>query len=546
MDENLPTPYEEKHTQLAEDEAADETQEATLLCPLCGIEVQADALTCPRCKSRMDAHPLTPFALADTFDAWNALGEEEATARMSLSFHTGMHTGPLPTLTLDEHAQVSDEWSEAASLPAQEDAQTTIEEADESQFVPLEPRRNGRHVAGAIAAVVLLGSFLAGGAHLAAQANTLNQIDEARITADIYADETFLQGSASDDFVEPQAYAIDSLRINNKQTAEGGVDVAATVGISNSYFAESRDVVVHYRKATDENASEDGWVHECVVESHAIRPVRGISHDSEQGLEELAPELDSSGLACTVELPYEATGNAWYATTSGTRVFSYTFAHDAWSRTDIQEVPAYTSYQHLIGTYAQSSTESSNSRENESPWSFGTSSRNKASLDEFCISWVDDESKTFGGWFSWQTPQGLLSSRTQMSGAFSGSIDDSGALRVDSNEQANSLEFDAVAAQDGALRINGIAYTEASSLWRESSVESNKFTTTVYKLSDEVGSMPTQQTDTSFDSAQEGSENEDAEHHDNPEDNELGNERPNTEREDNWDGFWNWWERNVA
>ena len=548
---------------------ASEQKPETARCPLCGIEVEAGALTCPRCKSRMDAHPSVPFALADTFDAWDSLGEEGASAQMALPFHTGIHTGPLPTvgataaLASDDRppmapqgfvAHEHDPWSDGAPVPAAEVAPTaeqatapvpagfegstplaqaspapteaaftealapcaqqpSVTQSEQgpnppeapaiepSGFVALETKRSKRHIAGAVAAIVLMVAFLAGGAHLAAQANTLNQITDARVTADIRADALFAQGSASDDFVYPEPYQIDSVRLGTKEMVDGGIDAHATVRMSNGYFSESRDVLVHYRKGAEveagpEQASEDGWVHECAVVSSQVAPTRGIGHDDEQGIAEVSPALLDDGASCAVDVAFETEGSVWFARVSGTRTLTYRFVDNAWTRADAQESLGATSYQSLIGTYGQTSGAGRTSGEQGwggiGSWFEGDDAPSAGKATQLAITWVDDASATFGGWLTCQASSGLLGTPKEATSAFSGQIADDGTLIVECDGQAGSIDFVATAAGQGSLSLEGHLYTEARKVLGGTRVDKAGFAATVSKQSDDAASMPQQ------------------------------------------------------
>ena len=511
----------------------------TTPCPLCGLEVDADALTCPRCKSRMDAAPARIGDLAGSFDESGTYAHDTlaATARL----HLPSNTAPLPAVepvegdeawgesyvahTIDlsgfdiqvsdatpatdgeaDCEQESDAAEPGAAAPAnpespapptagepteqavaQVDAPPTPPGATEPTATSSDPeppapapKRNRIQIAAAVAAALFSIVLLGGGAFMAAQANTLNDITDERVEADIRADAQFAIGSASNAFVDEAPYEVSRVRLSTKELADTGVDAHATVSMGNEFFDESREVVVHYRKAQDgsqEGASEDGWVHECIVESHAIQPKRGISNDADYAIEGALAGLEGSN-TCQVSIPFEgvATGS-WFATSHGTRIIGYTFSNDAWERTSVDDSQVGLSYQNLVGSYASQSGRSGN-------------------FTSYSITSVDDATATFTGTFAYRSSGGLFSGSTTVQGTFSGSIAEDGTIRADGSEQAGSASFSGKATGNGMLKLEGTVYGKETG-WLSGKPKGTSFSTTLEKKSDTPEALPEERESTS-------------------------------------------------
>ena len=315
----------------------------------------------------------------------------------------------------------------------------------ESQAEDAAERKRGRRVirwfglAAAVAGVAVVGLL----GYLQLLVHTVSQIDDERVVADIMADEDLLQGSASDAFVVPSAYAIDTVEVTDRQTDGSDVVVKADVHMSNEFFSESRKVTVRY-------ADEGGtWSGTCTVDSHEVHPLRGIAGDEEMGIAAEDAAFDEASQTCTASRWVEsAPEDTWYLTTQGTEYVNYAFADDAWTRVGVDSSQLVPSFATLAGSYAPVSGQAT----------FVPTVGGAGQLQDLEVTWVDDATGTFGGTFTWTSGSSRTFSASQESGEFDGWIDRDGNVGAKASGEAGTLEFTGRAGESGALNLDYTVY----------------------------------------------------------------------------------------
>ncbi|MBO4365436.1 MAG: hypothetical protein J5804_03990 [Eggerthellaceae bacterium] len=340
---------------------------------------------------------------------------------------------------------------------------------EEAQAQEAAVRKKGRRlgrwigVAAVLAAVAVVGLL----GYMQLLVDTVNQVDDDRVMADIIGDEAFAQGSASDAFVEPAAYTVDSVEITDRQTNGQDVVVKADVCMSNGYFRENRKVTMTYV------SDGDDWQGECDVDSHSVTPLRGIVADEEYGIWEADAAYDAETQTCTASRWVEGSADdTWFMTTQGTEVVSYAFADDAWGRSGVDDSQLVRSFQGLTGGYQVESTAST----------LWTASSKVGRLQDLQITWVDDASGQFGGTFTWTSGTSRTWSANSQSGEFVGWIDESGNVSAEGDGSPGTLSFTGYANENGGLTLDyNVYYTNSGSFFSEPGTACASGTATLYK-----------------------------------------------------------------
>ncbi len=316
---------------------------------------------------------------------------------------------------------------------------------EQSQAEEAVVRKRGRRLArmfglaAAVAAIAVVGLL----AYMQVLVNTVGQIEDERVIADIMADEAFAQGSASDAFVVPSQYRIDSVDVGDRQTDGSDIIVKADVQMSNEYFSESRKVTVRYSSEGDE------WSGACTVDSHEVHPLRGIAGDDELGIFGDAIEYDAQTQTCVASRWVDgAPADTWFLTTQGTELVNYAFADDTWTRIGVDDSQLTASFQGIAGSYAPESGQSL-------VWTAATGS---GQLQDFEITWVDDATGTFGGTFTWTSGTSRRFSSSQEVGEFSGWIDRDGNVGAQASGDAGTMAFTGHANESGGLNLDYTVY----------------------------------------------------------------------------------------
>lgn len=389
-----------------------------------------------------------------------------------------------------------------------------------SRFEVLEPRRRGKKIAVGVAAALVLVAFALGVGILGAQANTLNQITEERVEADIRADGQFATGSAANDFVEELPYAIESVLVGERSAVDGGIEAPATVTMSNGYFSETRKVLVRYEPANAKGAGADGAsaAGAAAASSAADGSAAGAAADSAAANGSVAGGATTDDAAADGSVaggPAGATGAADASQTDAPQAGS---ASDGWIATctieehavkptrgiyqdpDYGFVDAQTEFDAAAGvcratvpregavdgkwflnnsgyetveytftndawqrTGVDTSTVQTDYQNLVGTYADGQAgSPGRAHFAYFAITSVDDATGAFEGTYRWVGAEGFFGDSETIAGNVSGTIGLDGTIGATSSRQPGSLELAGSAQGDQTLAVDATVYGEPS------------------------------------------------------------------------------------
>ena len=219
--------------------------------------------------------------------------------------------------------------AQQAAVPAETPEDAAPPEA--SRF----SRRRVLIAAGSAAALVLIG--------LAAwwSISSLTRVDAAVVTQVLEADSSFMDGFASDDYVEPSPYALEDVQVVSVQTDDDGSSVAdVTARLENESFSSEVSATIklarsseraRYSELKNAPATDSGWLGAVIASSATTRAIAGVTVDDEfpDGFD---PTFDAAMQTCTYTA--ERVYDLWFAESSVSTPYTYTFDGTAWARSE--------------------------------------------------------------------------------------------------------------------------------------------------------------------------------------------------------------------
>ena len=221
---------------------------------------------------------------------------------------------------------------------AAQQAATTPTEASEDAVpseAPRFPRRRVLIVAGAAVALVLIGLAAWWGI------SSLTRVDATVVAQVLEADSAFMDGFASDDYVEPSPYALEDVQVVSVQTDDDGSSLAdVTARLENESFSSEVSATVklarsseraRYSELKNAPATDSGWSGAVIASSATTRAIAGVTVDDEfpDGFD---PTFDAAAQTCTYTA--ERTFDLWFAASTVSTPYTYTFDGTAWARSE--------------------------------------------------------------------------------------------------------------------------------------------------------------------------------------------------------------------
>lgn len=248
----------------------------------------------------------------------------------------------------------------STAQPEQEASQAPDESEREPK--PERPRRSRKpFVIGAVAAllVVLAATtvfFSLGGFALFAT------VDVADVEAVLRADADFMDGFASDDYVEPSSYELADVEIQSEVPSdEGSKLVSVSAVLANRSFESHCALVLEFVRVRDlpaheefagiaipNDAADTDWVGRIDEAEAVTRALRGIDFDDEVS-EEFSANFDDALQTCSFTT--EDVQEFWFADITTTQERSYSFDGTAWVRDELPEPTVTVAYKGLEGAY---------------------------------------------------------------------------------------------------------------------------------------------------------------------------------------------------
>ncbi|MDY2777720.1 MAG: hypothetical protein SOU51_05025 [Collinsella sp.] len=197
-----------------------------------------------------------------------------------------------------------------------------------------------------LAAVVALAAALL----LASGAPSLfSRVEVADVERTLAADPDFMDGFASDDYVDPSAYELADVSITQvEEDGEGLVRVDATASLRNDSFESDCLAVLLFSRASQvENHPEfegasvpDGaeWVGVVVQATAETRAIAGVTRDADFP-EGFSARFDAKAQSCTYE-HLEAI-DLWFGERTITTPYTYAFDGVAWTRSAGEAVDSF-------------------------------------------------------------------------------------------------------------------------------------------------------------------------------------------------------------
>lgn len=224
-----------------------------------------------------------------------------------------------------------------------------------------------RHLLAGIIAAVAVVVVIAVGAVVALDIpGYFQEVDVADVERVLAADDTFMAGFASDDYVSPSTYELSDVAISTTAEGEdGSVTVDATATLANESFESAcavRLLFVHAADAATNPAFEDvstddfkgsEWVGVVLTSDADTRAIAPVTRDPEiQGT--FSPTFDEESQTCTFTSASDVT--LWFGTRATSTTYTYTFDGEVWTRTVGEPASTLTiDADELVGVYTAQS-----------------------------------------------------------------------------------------------------------------------------------------------------------------------------------------------
>ena len=171
--------------------------------------------------------------------------------------------------------------------------------------------------------------------------SSLTRVDATVVAQVLEADSSFMDGFASDDYVEPSPYALEDVQVVSVQTDDDGSSVAdVTARLENESFSSEVSATIKLARSSEKTryselknapATDSGWAGAVIASSATTRAIAGVTVDDEfpDGFD---PTFDAATQTCSYTA--ERTFDLWFAASSVSTPYTYTFDGTAWARSE--------------------------------------------------------------------------------------------------------------------------------------------------------------------------------------------------------------------
>lgn len=173
-------------------------------------------------------------------------------------------------------------------------------------------------------------------------------IDVNRVQVDLADQPSLMEGVASNQFVDEDAYDLVSFTIDDRHvdSASDTMMISGEVVIRNDFFEETSKVEVSYSRAEGGYSIDDVIVYDSVVV-----PLRGISQDVDHGIVDVDPEFDASEMTC-VATAEPSSQDTWFGKMETATQYAYRFEDTGWLLDEETSETVITDASGIFGSYS--------------------------------------------------------------------------------------------------------------------------------------------------------------------------------------------------
>lgn len=254
-----------------------------------------------------------------------------------------------------------------------------------------------------------------------------DEFNEERIIEDLSGDPSFMEGSASDEYVDAETYEVVEFTYSKREIHDTITTITGDATLKNTFFKEKRVIEASYEKV------DEGWKLEGVTfETVSITALCGITNDNNHELSHVISEFNASEQTCS----YTDSADTifWYATLKDSTIYSYKFDGAGWSFVNESTESQLTDLQKIVGAYNDTR---------------GEATREHGYFDSLTIDYIDEDAGTFRATWSWSQAllfydesKGVYTSPNQAGATQEGTIytDESGRVELRfGDEYANTF-----------------------------------------------------------------------------------------------------------
>lgn len=316
-------------------------------CEACASAIEA--LSAPCIQSTCDVPDANPSDAAETVPL-DPLGTEDGDGLVA-----PVALYPEEQIPVDRTAAFPTGIMEALESHDQEDA---VAAKGLRRFLST---RRGKLLVGMVAAVAVLaiavGAFFASGGF-----GLFSTVNEELVEETLRSDADFMDGYASNEYVNPSEYELSNVRILSESDEGDGVKrVQVSATLANDSFSSDCNLSMEYVQvkniegasdfrevAVPQDAAATDWVGRIVSEDAATKAISGVDYDPSVP-EGFDPTFNEEAQSCSFEDSEMV--SLWFADVTNTTEYAYSFNGEVWERKEPEERLGVVYLDELEGSY---------------------------------------------------------------------------------------------------------------------------------------------------------------------------------------------------
>lgn len=171
--------------------------------------------------------------------------------------------------------------------------------------------------------------------------SSLTRVDATAVAQVLEADQSFMDGFASDDYVEPSPYVLKDVQVVSVQADDDGSSIAeVTARLENESFSSEVSATIKLARSSERTryselknapATDSGWSGAVIASSATTRAIAGVTVDGDfpEGFD---PTFDASAQTCSYT--DERVYSLWFAESVLSTPYTYAFDGSAWVRSE--------------------------------------------------------------------------------------------------------------------------------------------------------------------------------------------------------------------
>lgn len=194
--------------------------------------------------------------------------------------------------------------------------------------------------------------------------NAFAGVSREQVESDLRDSSSFMEGIASDDYVNPSEYGLSDVKIlSTSDNSDNTKTIVCSAVLENENFRSEVEVTSTYIRVKDlreqsgflsgfvvpTGKSDSDWV---VLTSHTegkTTALKGIDFDTKYELTNLSPDFDELAQTCSVTSKSEM--SEWFVETQNTTIYEYLFDGTSWKLDNVPEEKRVVTYKDIEGPY---------------------------------------------------------------------------------------------------------------------------------------------------------------------------------------------------